>query len=177
MNKWVQQRRCSQPPLRRSVGRFYEIRLSGLHFGVTLSGGGWTLGSKRARMKKCTYCGRRYPDETTACTVDQSPLEFCKAISIFGMLSVAAPFIGGFIIWIMIQNDWIVSFLYIPPAFALLIALPSLTGVAFAFVSWIRDEPNRKMRRGGLFFNVAILFIWLVLVLLSLIFPDHHSLC
>ena len=33
VEKWVftQARRCSQPPLCRSVGRFYEIRLSGLH--------------------------------------------------------------------------------------------------------------------------------------------------
>ena len=109
--------------------------------------------------------------------IDQSPLEACKAITIFGTLSVAAPFIGGLIIGIMIQTDWIAPFLYIPPAFALLVALPSLTGVAFAFVSWTRDEPNRKMRRAGLFFNLAILFVWLVLVLLSLVFPNHHSSC
>ena len=29
--------------LRRPVERFYEILLSGLHLGVTFSGGGWTL--------------------------------------------------------------------------------------------------------------------------------------
>jgi len=29
-----------QPPLRRPVGRFYEIHLSGLHSGVIFSGGG-----------------------------------------------------------------------------------------------------------------------------------------
>lgn len=25
-------------------------------------------------MKKCTYCGKEYPDEATVCTVDQRPL-------------------------------------------------------------------------------------------------------
>jgi hypothetical protein len=26
-------------------------------------------------MKKCTYCGKEYPDETSVCAIDQNPLE------------------------------------------------------------------------------------------------------
>ena len=27
-----------------------------------------------ARMKKCTYCGKEYPDEAEVCAIDQQPL-------------------------------------------------------------------------------------------------------
>jgi hypothetical protein len=26
-------------------------------------------------MKKCTYCGKEYPDDTTVCALDEQPLE------------------------------------------------------------------------------------------------------
>lgn len=28
-------------------------------------------------MKRCTYCGKEYPDEATACSLDQHPLACC----------------------------------------------------------------------------------------------------
>jgi len=30
-------------------------------------------------MKRCTYCGREYPDEATACSLDQQPLELINS--------------------------------------------------------------------------------------------------
>jgi hypothetical protein len=29
-------------------------------------------------MKKCTYCGKEYPDEAVTCSLDQEPLVACK---------------------------------------------------------------------------------------------------
>lgn len=32
-------------------------------------------------MKKCTYCGKEYPDEATSCLVDNQPLEINSRLS------------------------------------------------------------------------------------------------
>lgn len=34
-----------------------------------------TLGIKHTRMKKCTYCGKEYPEEATTCALDGQALE------------------------------------------------------------------------------------------------------
>jgi hypothetical protein len=31
-------------------------------------------------MKKCTYCGKEYPDEAEVCAIDQEPLEYATAL-------------------------------------------------------------------------------------------------
>lgn len=64
-------------------------------------------------MKKCTYCGKEYPDDAEVCGVDQARLESCdpaqrhkqpgvildsrraRPASIFGPMSIATPLIGG----------------------------------------------------------------------------------
>ena len=33
-------------------------------------------------MKKCPWCGQQYPDEVSACTTDQSPLESCDLLPV-----------------------------------------------------------------------------------------------
>ena len=116
------------------------------------------------RMKKCTYCGRKYPDETVACAIDQQSLELCQATSTFGRLSVWAPFIGALLFYILycVCEQLIVVLLYIPPLAFLVVSLPSLLGIIFAIVSWKRSEPSRGLRWFGLILNVGILFLFLI---------------
>ena len=49
-----------------------------------------------------------------------------EAASTFGMLSIAAPFIGGFIILILFWTDLIAPLLYIRIAFGALLCSPAL---------------------------------------------------
>jgi hypothetical protein len=89
-----------------------------------------------------------------------------EAASTFGMLSIAAPFIGGFIILILFWTDLIAPLLYIRIAFGALVFSPALIGVAFAIGAWMRGERNRRLRYIGLILNLAILIFFVILMAL-----------
>ncbi len=80
------------------------------------------------------------------------------------MLSIAAPFIGGFIILILFWTDLITPLLFIPIAFGALVFTPLLIGVAFAIGAWIRGERYRRLRYIGLILNLGILIFFVILM-------------
>lgn len=115
-------------------------------------------------MKKCTYCGRKFLDEATECAIDQKSLVPCAPPSPYAWLSLAAPAVGGMLIWILMQTEWILMFAYLPIAFALLFLLPPSCGLFFVIIACVRRE-SKRITFAGLAVNLVILAIYAVLVI------------
>ena len=111
------------------------------------------FGGNRARMKKCTYCGRKFPDEAMVCTIDQNALVACTVPSTFGTLSIAAPFIG----WIGVL--FCPSRYQSPEVVSLIIAIAALSGLISVLLAWYRHEPYLALRWIGVFFNLVAIII------------------
>lgn len=128
-------------------------------------------------MKKCTYCGRKFLDDATECTIDQNPLVPCDASSPYAWWSMAAPAIWGIIIWILMQTEWMLMFAYLPIAFALLFLLPPSCGLFFAITAGVRRE-SKRLTYLGLAVNLVIFAIYAVLVLFGRMYNSSgYPLC
>jgi hypothetical protein len=74
---------------------------------------------------------------------------------ICGVLSIAAPFIGAFLFWVLI---WVLSDFSLSFVLALsLIPLSPICGVGFSIAAWIRRERCWLLPWIGLFINLALL--------------------
>jgi hypothetical protein len=87
--------------------------------------------------------------------IETQPGPMVARPSTFGALSIAAPFIGGVLVYLLIfHSDQIV------PAYILgllLVPLSPICGVIFAVVAWIRREPSWIFPWIGLLLNLGVL--------------------
>jgi hypothetical protein len=78
-----------------------------------------------------------------------------RRVPTFGILSIAAPFIGTFLFWVLI---WVFTDFSLSFVLALsLIPLSPLCGLIFSAVGWFRHERYWLLRWIGLAINLGVI--------------------
>src|SRR3954462_12075803 len=109
-------------------------------------------------MKRCIYCGRKYPDEATACSLDQQPLELINSPSATSTPSDSQPtkrcppqVLVPAILW-LVANFLIVGFFTVAASFV----FGLLTALWAAIdCSWLRSKGSRVL---GIAFKPFVVF-------------------
>jgi hypothetical protein len=100
-------------------------------------------------MKKCTYCGKEYPDDATVCPTDGAP------VTATGMIPPPAPPLPND----LTTADWLVCILC------------SGIGCIFGIVRLIQGKPNGAKMLG---MSILFAFIWVVLRVIIVLATVHN---